>query len=89
MGVEYAERTPCPRHPVISLPSAKPDSRRAARDQGRLLPDSAAAPAGWCAADRFAAVLETAALHEAELGDSCRQRGLYPEQAHSWRSACG
>jgi transposase-like protein len=62
--------------------------RREAREQGRLLPDGATGPAGWSAADKFAAVVETAALNETELGAYCRQRGLYPEQVQAWRSAC-
>ena len=62
--------------------------RREARDKGRLLPDGASAPEGWSAADKFAAVIETAALNEAELGEYCRKRGLYPEQLRAWRSAC-
>ncbi len=62
--------------------------RREARDQGRLLPDGASGPADWSTADKFAAVVETAALNEAELGEYCRQRGLYPEQVQAWRTAC-
>jgi transposase-like protein len=62
--------------------------RRDARDQGRLLPDGARGPEGWSAADKFAAVVETAALNAAELGEYCRKRGLYSEQIQAWRSAC-
>jgi transposase-like protein len=62
--------------------------RRAAREQGRLLPAGATGPEGWSAADKFAAVVETAALNEAELGEYCRKRGLYPEQIQAWRNAC-
>jgi hypothetical protein len=62
--------------------------RRQARAQGRLLPDADTGPEGWSAADKFAAVLETAALNEAELGAYCRKRGLYPEQIQAWRAAC-
>jgi transposase-like protein len=62
--------------------------RRAAREQGRLLPGGATGPEGWSAADKFAAVLESAALNEAELGEYCRKRGLYPQQIETWRSAC-
>jgi transposase-like protein len=36
--------------------------RRDAREKSRLLPDGATGPAGWSAADKFAAVVETAAL---------------------------
>jgi hypothetical protein len=62
--------------------------RRQARAQGRLLPDSDAGPEGWSAADKFAAVVATAPLNEAELGEYCRNRGLYPQQIQAWRSAC-
>ena len=62
--------------------------RREARNQGRLLPDGATGPEGWSAADKFAAVVETAALNDTELGEYCRKRGLYPEQVHAWRAAC-
>jgi transposase-like protein len=62
--------------------------RKEARAQGRLLPDAENEPEGWSSRDKFAAVLETAALTEAELGEYCRQRGLYPEQIGTWREAC-
>ena len=62
--------------------------RKAARAEGRLLPDGDQTPAGWTAADKFAAVIETAALNEAELSAWCRERGLYPEQIRQWREAC-
>lgn len=62
--------------------------RKAARRQGRLLPDSDSTPEGWTSKDKFAAVLETASLNEEALAEYCRQRGLYPEQIRAWRSAC-
>jgi transposase-like protein len=62
--------------------------RKAARAEGRLLPDGDATPAGWNSADKFAAVVETAALNEAQLSAYCRERGLYPEQLRQWREAC-
>lgn len=62
--------------------------RREARQAGRLLPDGDTTPTGWSSADKFAAVLETAALNEAELGEYCRKRGLYAEQINPWRRAC-
>lgn len=43
---------------------------------------------GWKPKDKFQAVLETAALNEAELASYCRKRGLFPEQIRSWRLAC-
>ncbi len=62
--------------------------RKTARAEGRLLPDGDQTSAGWSAADKFAAVVETAALNEAELSAWCRERGLYPEQIRQWREAC-
>jgi transposase-like protein len=59
-----------------------------ARSQGRLLPDADAGPDGWTSRDKFAAVLETAALNEVDLAAYCRQRGLYAEQIQAWRTAC-
>ena len=52
------------------------------------MPDADAGPAGWSSRDKFAAVLETAALNEADLAEYCRKRGLYPAQIATWRSAC-
>ena len=60
--------------------------RRDARSKGRLLPD--AGPEAWTSRDKFAAVIETAALNEADLAAYCRQRGLYAEQIQGWRTAC-
>jgi len=54
--------------------------RAAARGKGRLLPDADVGPHGWSSRDKFAAVLETAALNEADLAEYCRKRGLYPAQ---------
>lgn len=62
--------------------------RKAARAEGRLMPNGDTTPTGWCAADKFAAVVETASLNEAELSVYCRKRGLYPEQIRQWREAC-
>ena len=52
------------------------------------MPDGDSTPQGWASTDKFAAVLETAAMNEAELSAYCRQRGLYPEQIQAWREAC-
>ena len=62
--------------------------RQQARNKGRLMPDSDNTPEGWTSRDKFAAVMETAALSEAEIAQYCRQRGLYPEQLGAWRTAC-
>ncbi len=42
----------------------------------------------WSSEAKFAVVIETAALNEAELGEYCRKRGLYSEQIRRWRQAC-
>lgn len=62
--------------------------RNEERRAGRLLPAGDGSPAGWSSADKFAAVLETAALNEVEFSEYCRNRGLYPEQVKQWRRAC-
>ncbi|MFO7921555.1 MAG: IS3 family transposase [Nioella sp.] len=62
--------------------------RAEARGKGQLLPDADAGPEGWSSRDKFAAVLETAALNEADLAEYCRKRGLFPEQIKTWRVAC-
>ena len=60
--------------------------RRDARSKGQLLPDADAGPEAWTSRDKFAAVLETAAMNEADLAAYCRQRGLYAEQIQPWRA---
>ena len=62
--------------------------RAEARGKGQLLPDADTGPEGWSSRDKFAAVLETAALNEADLGEYCRTRGLYLAQIAAWRAAC-
>ena len=62
--------------------------RSHARGKGQLLPDADAGPIGWSSRDKFAAVLETAALNEADLSEYCRKRGLFPEQIAAWCTAC-
>jgi hypothetical protein len=43
-----------------------------------LLPTADAGPESWSLRDKFAAVLETATLKEADLAEYCRKHGLYP-----------
>ncbi|SDX99224.1 hypothetical protein SAMN05444006_1671 [Allgaiera indica] len=62
--------------------------RAEARAKGRFLPDANAGPEGWTSADKLAAVIETAAMNEADLGEYCRRRGIYPESLRVWREAC-
>lgn len=62
--------------------------RKKAREAGQLFPDHGSDPEGWSSRDKFNAVLESATLSEAELGEYCRKRGLYPEQIRRWRQSC-
>lgn len=62
--------------------------RKQAREKGLLLPDGNNGPEAWCSRDKFAAVVETAALNETALSEYCRKKGLYPEQIRHWRCAC-
>lgn len=39
----------------------------------------------WSGSEKFAMVVETAALNEAPLGEYGRKRGIYPEQLQRWR----
>jgi len=38
------------------------------------------------ASQKFAIVVETATMNEAELSEYCRQQGLYPEEIKAWRA---
>lgn len=62
--------------------------RKGARAEGRLMPNGDSTPQGWVSADKFSAVIETAAMNEEELSVYCREKGLYPEQIRTWREAC-
>ena len=62
--------------------------RKHARLSGRLMPDTDTIPERWSSADKFAAVLESAAMNEAELGEYCRAKGLHASELAAWRAAC-
>ena len=62
--------------------------RRQARNRGGLYPDAGGDAGDWRARDKFAAVVETAAMNESERSEYCRKRGLYPQQLSAWREAC-
>ena len=60
-----------------------------ARDGGGVVPGSRTSDSEqWSAEAKLAVVLEAQPLNEAEKAEYCRQKGLYPEQIDSWRSAC-
>ena len=48
-----------------------------------------ATPAGELGSEeKFAMVVETAALNETELSEYCRRQGLYAQQLEAWRTSC-
>lgn len=61
--------------------------RQALRARG-LSPTPPGGGERWSTEEKFAMVVETAALSEAERGEYCRKRGMYPEQLQAWRRAC-
>ena len=40
----------------------------------------------WTVEARFSAIVETATMSEVELGEYCREKGLYPEQIKEWKA---
>lgn len=62
--------------------------RQAQRARGIAPTASAGSTERWSAKEKFAMVVEAAALSETERGEYCRKRGLYPEQLEAWRRAC-
>ena len=61
--------------------------RRQARVQGRAVPGDGRNAEAWSAADKFAVVLESTPLSEAELAQYCRRKGLLVEQIRRWRAS--
>lgn len=62
--------------------------RQKAREKGQVVPGDRKNSERWSSTDKFAAVLETAAMNEAELSEYCRSKGLYPEQIAEWKTSC-
>lgn len=62
--------------------------RRKAKEEGQVVPGDGKNSEQWSSADKFAVVLETAAMNEAELSEYCRSKGLYPDQVAEWKSSC-
>lgn len=62
--------------------------RRQLRNQGTPVPGSGKNAEEWTSEDKFAVVLETAALNASELSEYYRRKGLFPEQIAAWRAAC-
>jgi transposase-like protein len=62
--------------------------RQALRARGLSTPPAAGTGERWSSPEKFAMVVETAALSELERGEYCRKRGIYPEHLQAWRRAC-
>lgn len=54
------------------------------RQQGHPVPKPSSHSRDWTAQTKFAIVVETASMNEAELAHYCRGKGLYPEQVKAW-----
>ena len=62
--------------------------RKQARARGMAVPGDGRNPENWSPEDRFAVVVDTIALNEAELAEYCRRKGLFVEQIAAWKQAC-
>ena len=62
--------------------------KKQAKEKGCAVPGNSKNPENWSSSDKFAIVLETASLNEAELGEYCRKKGLFVEQIQQWKEAC-
>ncbi|GHG61459.1 hypothetical protein GCM10010919_05930 [Alishewanella longhuensis] len=60
--------------------------RDKAKQQGRPVPGSKPTSEHWSAEAKFATVLETASLNEAELSEYCRAKGLFVDQVKAWKA---
>jgi len=62
--------------------------RKQAKSKGLVVPGDGKNAAYWSSEDKFAVVLETATLNEAELAQYCRKKGLYAAQIGEWKASC-
>ena len=62
--------------------------RKQAIEKGLVVPKDGLNPESWSASDKFAVVLETAVMNEAELSEYCRKKGLFAEQIAVWKENC-
>ncbi len=57
------------------------------RARGYVVPRKSTIADQWDAKAKLAAVIQTAAMNEAERSEYCRKHGLYPEQIEAWKTA--
>jgi transposase len=63
-------------------------SKYLAQSDGEIVSPKNQSKGRWSSEQKFAVVLETAALSEAELSEYCRKKGVFPEQVKEWKTAC-
>ena len=59
--------------------------RNQAKSEGKPVPGADKTTEQWPAEARFAVIVETATLSEAEVAEYCRKKGLYPDQLIQWK----
>ncbi|MEH6570335.1 MAG: IS3 family transposase, partial [Halioglobus sp.] len=64
------------------------DWRKHAIAKGLVVPEDTQNPENWSAEYKFAVVLETAVMNQAELAQYCRKKGLFAEQIAAWKENC-
>ena len=62
--------------------------RNEAKNRGVQMPGTGKRNGRWNSADKFKAVLQTAAMSEAEISEYCRSAGILPADLVLWRIAC-
>ena len=55
------------------------------RAKGYVVPKKSTVADQWDAQAKLAAVIQTAAMNDAERSEYCRKHGLYPEQIEAWK----
>jgi transposase-like protein len=62
--------------------------RKQASARGLVVPGDGRNSENWSPENKFAVVLETATMSEAELSEYCRKKGLFAEQVAAWKENC-
>ena len=62
--------------------------RKEARLKGVVVPGNGKNAEDWSSENKFAVVVETSSLNEAELAEYCRKKGLYVDQVKRWKISC-
>ena len=62
--------------------------RDKAKQEGKPVPGKTTTSENWSAESKLAVVTQTSTLSESELGQYCREKGLFPEQVKRWKESC-